>query len=89
MDAARILFQGPCSSSIDYNEGEAERRLVVCPAYLPYDSEGPTPSRALEEIVHYCGEKNIYLVIGYNSNSHHTMWGSTNCNERRAEFWNF
>jgi len=26
---------------LNYNEGEAERRLVVCSAYLPNDSEDP------------------------------------------------
>jgi hypothetical protein len=36
---------------VKYNEDGAERRLVVCSAYLPYDSEDPTPSRELEELV--------------------------------------
>jgi hypothetical protein len=29
------------ASLINYNEGEEERRLVVCSAYLPYDSKDP------------------------------------------------
>jgi hypothetical protein len=36
------------------NEDGAERRLVVCSAYLPYESEDPSPSRELEELVRYC-----------------------------------
>jgi len=32
-----------------YIEDGAERRLVVCSAYLPYDSEDPPPSREMEE----------------------------------------
>jgi hypothetical protein len=36
---------------VKYNEDEAERRVVVCSAYLPYDSEDPLPSRELEELV--------------------------------------
>jgi hypothetical protein len=43
----------------NYNEGEAERRLVVCSAYLPYDSDDPPPTKVLEEIVSYCEEKNV------------------------------
>jgi len=37
---------------VKYDEdGAAERRLVVCSAYLPYDSEDPPPSRELEDLV--------------------------------------
>jgi len=32
-------------------EDEAERRLVICYAYLPYDSEEPPPTREMEELV--------------------------------------
>jgi len=36
---------------IKYNEDGAERWLVVCSAYLPYDSEDPPPSKELEELM--------------------------------------
>jgi hypothetical protein len=36
------------------NEEGVEQRLVVCSAYLPYDSEEPPPSKELEELVRYC-----------------------------------
>jgi len=42
---------------IKYFENGADRRLVVCPAYLPYESEDPPPSRELEEFVRYCKSK--------------------------------
>ena len=32
---------------IKYDEEGVERRLVVCSAYLPYDSEDPPPSKEL------------------------------------------
>ena len=57
--------------------------MVVCSAYLRYDSEDPPlPSEEFEELVRYCETENLYLVIGCNSNAHHTAWGSTNCNDR-------
>jgi hypothetical protein len=64
---------------INYKEGEAERRLINCSAYLPYDSEDPPPSMEFEELVRYCEEENLYILIGCDSNSHHMVWGSTNC----------
>jgi len=76
---------------INHNEGEAERQLFVCSACLPYDSEDPPPSREFEELVRYFEEENIYILIGCDSNSHHVVWGSTNCNvtgEALLEFLN-
>jgi hypothetical protein len=68
-----------------------EKRLVVCSAYLPYDSEDPHPSRELEELVRYCESERIQLRVGCDSNAHHIAWGSTNCNgtgEALIEFLN-
>jgi hypothetical protein len=67
---------------VKYNEEGVERRMVVCSAYLPYDSEDPPPSRELEELVSYCESDRIQLLVGCDSNVHHTAWGSTNCNGR-------
>ena len=36
-----------------YIDDGAERRLVVCSAYLLFDSEDPPPSREMEERVRY------------------------------------
>ena len=52
---------------IKYYEGEAERSLVICSAYLPFDSEDPPPTREYDELVYYCEEKTLYLVIGCDS----------------------
>ena len=39
MDATRISSMDLIADLLNYNEGEAERCLVVCSAYLPYASE--------------------------------------------------
>ena len=67
----------------------AERQLVVCSAYLPYDSEDHPPSRELEELMRYCVKENIQLLVGCDSNAHHTAWGSTNCNGRGEALMDF
>jgi len=63
-------------------EGGAERRPVVCSAYLPCHYVDPPLSSELEELFRYCENENIYLIVGCDSNAHHTAWGSTNCNGR-------
>jgi hypothetical protein len=55
---------------IKYNEDEAERRLVVCSAYLPYDCEDPPPPK---ELVRYCENEKFYLLVGCVSNAHHNV----------------
>ena len=69
---------------IKYYEGEAERSLVACSAYLPFDSEDLPPTTEFEELVYYCEEKNLHLIMGCDSNCHHTVWDSTNCNDKRS-----
>jgi hypothetical protein len=49
---------------IKYNEEGVDRRLVVCSAYLTYISEDPPPSKELVELVKYCENENLYLVVG-------------------------
>jgi hypothetical protein len=49
---------------IKYNEEGVDRRLVVCSAYLPYDSKDPPPSKELEDLMHYCEKENVYLFVG-------------------------
>jgi len=67
---------------VKYFEDGAERQQPVCSAYLPYDSEDPPPSRELEELVRYCQNENLHLIVWCNSNAHHNAWGSNNCNDR-------
>jgi len=71
------------SSQVKYNEDGAERRLVVCSAYLSCDSEDPHPSKEFEELVRYGDSANIYLIIGCYSSEHYIAWGSTNCDDKR------
>jgi hypothetical protein len=74
---------------VKYLEGDTDRRLVICSGYLPYDSEDPPPTKELEELVRYCEEEHLYLIIGCGSNAHHSAWGSTNCNDRGEDLVEF
>jgi hypothetical protein len=40
------------------------------------------PSKKFEDLVRYCETEDLYLFVGCDSNAHHSMWGSTNCNRR-------
>ena len=64
---------------INYKVDVAERRF--CFACLPYNSENPLLSKEFGELVCCCESENL-LVMGCDSNAHHTVWDSTNCNDR-------
>jgi len=78
----RFSCRGLVAVLINYNEDGADRRLVVCSAYLPSDSKDPPPLKELEELVRYCQTENLHLVIRCELKAHHTVWGGTNCNDR-------
>jgi len=77
-----FTYKDLVAALIKYNEEGADRRMVVCSAYLPYDSEDTTPAKVLEDLVHFCEKENLYLILGYDPNAHHSVWGSTNYNSR-------
>jgi hypothetical protein len=77
------------SVQINYNEGESEKSLVVCSAYLPCDSEDPPPTREFEELICHCEEENLWLVIGCNSIANHMVWDSTNYSDRGVALLEF
>jgi len=49
----------------------------------------PPPSRELEELVRYCENENLCLIVGCDSNAHHIVWGSNNCNGRGESLYEF
>ncbi len=54
--------------------------VIFASAYMPGDRRAP--SRAFRSLVMHCENNETPLVVGCDSNAHHTLWGSTNVNER-------
>jgi len=75
---------------IKYNDDGAERWLVLCSAYTPYDSEDPSPLKEKrKDLTQYCENENLYLVVVCDPNPHHIERGSTNCNNRGEALMEF
>lgn len=60
---------------------------VVAFAYFPH----PVPSPPVEviELVEYCKEGNMQILIECDANSHHVSWGSNDTNQRGEELLNY
>ena len=61
-------------------ETERGRSLWLVSAYMPHDAT-PPPS-LVRELLNEAKSKGIGVVVGADANAHHTIWGSTNVNER-------
>ncbi|KAL7724938.1 hypothetical protein ACLKA6_007542 [Drosophila palustris] len=58
-----------------------EQEAVIASAYFPGDSND-APPREVGALVEYCQRENLRWIIGCDANAHHTVWGSTNINNR-------
>lgn len=56
--------------------------FIVASVYMPYDSPLPPPGPLFADLVDYCTENRLELMVGADSNSHHTVWGSSDVNAR-------
>ena len=59
-----------------------EELLIAASVYMPYESPDPPPTRKLQDLVDFCADRGLRLLLGCDTNAHHTQWGSTNVNNR-------
>ena len=59
-------------------------KLVMGLAYFPYDSETNSPDE-VRTLVEYCKVRGLPLLLGCDTNSHHTLWGSMDTNSRERD----
>jgi hypothetical protein len=71
---------------IKYTRDTEERNLICYSLYLLYDSLNHPLSNKLMSLFSFSQEKEISIIIGCDSNSHHLIWGSINTNSRGAAF---
>lgn len=65
---------------IKAKDGLSDHYTVICSSYFPIDTDAPPePVAALTK---YCEDRDIPLVMGCDSNCHHTLWGCKQNNSR-------
>ncbi|MCP3666940.1 MAG: hypothetical protein GY696_31350 [Gammaproteobacteria bacterium] len=70
-----------CAILVRIRIGGQIRKVCFASIYLPSDGVRH-PSEGFCNIVEWCSNRNIELVVGCDSNSHHTVWGSRDNNNR-------
>jgi len=59
------------------------REVVIASLYMPIDEHVITGY--LDSLVQYSKENKKHLIIGADTNAHHFLWGSKDCNHRENE----
>ncbi|XP_050547982.1 uncharacterized protein LOC126909589 [Daktulosphaira vitifoliae] len=57
-----------------------DKNIIVALGYLPY--EVTDPGRDLTMLFNYCKIEKLELILGMDANAHHTIWESSNINQR-------
>lgn len=60
--------------------------IIICSAYLPYDSKDIPPTEEFINLVNYCKTNNMTVLFGIDANAHHHSWGSKDMNVRGKSF---
>lgn len=56
---------------------------------MPYDSSEERPGKMVRDILEFCSGNGTPLILGCDTNSHHTLWGSSDTNQRGIELVEF
>ena len=69
---------------IHFNSKEnIKRKVAVRSAYFPSDAKEAPPPQEVKDLIRDFQAEGLDLVIGCDANSHNTVWGSSDCNNRR------
>lgn len=61
--------------------------IVLASAYMA--AEKPAPTQEVRDLVAFCEQRDLPLIIGSDCNSHNTVWGSTDTNPRGDDLFEF
>ena len=67
--------------SVEVPTTSGKQEMVVASAYFPGDQDDIPPSE-VTALVRYCRSVNKPFLIGCDANAHHTIWGSTDVNQK-------
>ena len=69
---------------------KTERGVVlISSVYMPYDSQEGPVNETIKVLVDLCYQKKWELILGGDTNCHHTAWGSTGINGRGTQLYDF
>ncbi len=74
------------TATVSWETSTCSYRLVSC--YMPYEEE-LVPPLMVKEVVRDSEASKCMIILGCDSNAHHTVWGSTDVNDRGECLFNY
>jgi hypothetical protein len=74
---------------VQLHKGSTKREIILTSGYLPYDDSTPPPSEEVQQLLQYSTRCGSQILLGYDANAHHMVWGSTNTNQRSESLLGF
>lgn len=65
---------------VQLKKGTVNEEAIFCSVYMPHEETEQVLENLVREVIDYASDSGIPIMIGADSNSHHTVWGSTNIN---------
>ncbi|MCP4489190.1 MAG: hypothetical protein GY820_18040 [Gammaproteobacteria bacterium] len=64
-----------------------QKELILASSYMDITKSAPPPEH--HPLVNYADQQKLPLIIGSDTNGHHTLWGNKECNSRGEELLDF
>ncbi|KAL6424918.1 hypothetical protein ACFW04_010058 [Cataglyphis niger] len=58
------------------------KKVMMSSAYFPHEEGGSLQPRPVVKLMEYYQAKRLPLIVGCNANAHHTIWNTSNINDR-------
>lgn len=87
-----LLLQNFCDSdttAISLSLENGLRDIWLVSSYMAHDHTESPPPKCVRDIVTEAKRRNTSVIIGADANAHHTIWASTDINDRGESLFNF
>lgn len=82
-----VLLNFICRDLVALKFSSPIGEIVIASAYFAHDAE--CPPQEVKRLVTYCNAEHLPLLLGCDANSHHTVWASSNTNDRGRKLLEF
>nr|XP_012217684.1 PREDICTED: uncharacterized protein LOC105669363 [Linepithema humile] len=75
---------------VNFTDDSGDRKkMVICSAYFSHDEGKAVPPVPVIKLAEYCQENGFPLIMRCDANAHHTVWGSSDTNDRGRKVLEF
>ncbi len=65
------------------------KQIIIASGYMPSERHVLPPTPEVINLINHCKSNNVPLILGCDANAHHTVWGSTDVNEKGDSLFEF